>query len=63
MTLIFRALNQRNEIYVSDSYKHCIILFDLNLKKLKKFGSKEAGNNQFLYPYGLCCHGNYLYIR
>ena len=60
--LSFLALNCRNEIYVSVNNKHFIILFDLNLNKLKQFGSKGAGNNKFKYPRGLCCHGDYLYI-
>jgi len=54
------ALNSRIEIYVSDYY--CIILFDLNLNKLKQFGSNGRGNNQLNYPLGLCCHGDYLYV-
>ena len=58
----FCALSRRNEIYVSVYGKHCIISFDLNLNKLKEFGSKGAGNNQLKYPYGLCCHGDYVYI-
>ena len=57
------ALNHRNEIYVSDQSKHCIILFDLNLNKLRHFGSEgEYGNNKLNYPRGLCCHGDFLYI-
>ena len=56
------ASNRRNEIYVSVHQKHCIILFDLNLNKLKQFGSWGAGNNQFNYPRDLCCHGDYVYI-
>ena len=58
----FCALNRRDEIYVSVGGKHCIILFDLNLNKLKQFGSFGAGNNQFNYPRGLCCHGDNLYV-
>ena len=56
------ALNRRNEIYVSVYKKHCIISFDLNLNKLKQFGSLGASNNSLNYPRGLCCHGDYLYI-
>ena len=56
------ALNRRNEIYVSVQDKRCIISFDLNLNKLNQFGSEGAGNNQFNYPPGLGCHGDYLYI-
>ena len=48
--------------YVSVNTKHCIISFDLNLNKLKQFGSEGAGKNQLYYPLGLCCHGYYLYI-
>ena len=58
----FCASYHRNEIYVSDYSKHCIILFDLNLNELKKFGTKGVGNNQLKGPCGLCCHGDYLYI-
>ena len=56
------ALNHRNEIYVSVHQKHCIFSFDMNLKKLKQFGSNGMGNNQLNYPLGLCCHGDYFYI-
>ena len=58
----FCALNRRNEIYVSVWHNHCIISFDLNLNKLNQFGSIGAGNNQFNYPNGLCCHGEFVYI-
>ena len=56
------ALNHRNELYVSDQAKHCITLFDLNLNQLKQFGSFGTEKNQFINPYGLCCHGDFLYI-
>ena len=62
----FCAFNQRNEIYhniyVSDTFKSCIILFDLNLNKLKQFDLEGAEDNQLNFPHGLCCHGDYLYI-
>ena len=48
--------------YVSDSSENCIMLFDLDLNQLKQYGSRGAGNNRFSFPYGLCCHGDYLYI-
>ena len=60
--LSFCALNRRDEIYVSVFHSNCIILFDLNLNKLKQFGSNGTGNNQFNCPAGLCCHGDYVYI-
>ena len=60
--LNFCALNHRNEISVSVSDTNCIILFDLNLNKLKQFGSEGAGNNQLHRPLGLCCHGDHVYI-
>jgi len=56
------ALNRRNEIYVSVGGKHCIISFDLNLNQLNQFDSHGAGYNQFNYPRGLCCHGDYVYV-
>ena len=58
----FCAFNYRNEIYVSDQSKHCVCLFDLNLNRLKQFGSKGDGNNRLDFPLGLCCHGDYLYV-
>ena len=58
----FCGLNHRNEIYVSDHSKHCIILFDLNLNQLKQFGSEGSENNKLNCPFGLCCHGDYLYV-
>ena len=48
------ALNHRNEIYVSCGYEKCIILFDSNLNKIKKFPSEAS--------HGLCCQDDYLYI-
>ena len=70
----FSASNHRNEIYVSCSENHCIILFDLNLNKLKQFGPEDIigirehimgyrnTQNRLQYPQGLCCHDNFLYI-
>ena len=58
----FCALNRRNEICVSAHSNNCIISFDLNLNKLKKFGFLGAGNNQSNSPFGLCCRGDYLYV-
>ena len=58
----FCALNHRNEIYVSVYGKHCIFLYDLNFNELKQFGSEGDRNHQLKYPFGLCCHGHYLYI-
>ena len=58
----FCGLNHRNEIYVSDHSKHCIILFDLNLNQLKQFGSQGAGNTQFDNQNDLCFHDDYLYV-
>ena len=46
----FFALNRRNEIYVSESSKHCIISFDLNLNQLKQFGSIGADNRPIRLP-------------
>ena len=56
------ALSRRNEIYVSDYQSHCIISFDLNLNQLKQFGSNGTGNNQLHWPFGLCCHSDYLFV-
>ena len=58
----FCAVNHRNEIYVSDHRNHCIISFDFNLNQLNQFGSRGTGNNQLNNPYGLCCHGDYLFV-
>ena len=58
----FCALNHRNEINVSVHHKHCIILFDSNLNRLKAFGLSGSGNNQLYCPFGLCCHDDYVYI-
>ena len=58
----FCALNHRNEIYVSVDQEHCIILFDLNLNQLKKFGTRAAGINKLNSPCVLCCYGGYLYV-
>ena len=58
----FCDFNHKNEIYVSVSLKHCIILFDLNLNQLKRFGSEGTGIDQFNAPAGLSCHGDYLYV-
>ena len=58
--LSFCAFNYRNEIYVSVR-NHFIILFDLNLNELKQFGSYGARNNELICPFGVCCHGDYLY--
>ena len=54
------ALNRRYEIYVRQN--HCIISFDLNLNKLKQFGSQGTGDNHLFSSSGLCCHGVNVYI-
>jgi len=56
------ALNKRNEIYVSVHQKNCNISFDLNLNKLKQFGSQGTGDNHLFSSSGLCCHGVNVYI-
>ena len=60
--LSFCALNRKSEICLSLYKQDCIMLFDLNLNKLKEFGSYGSENNQLKCPLGLCCDDNYLYI-
>ena len=43
-------------------WPHSMWPFDLNLNQLKQFGSQGSGNNQLNYPFGFCCHGDYVYI-
>ena len=47
-TAIGCAINTtKNEIYISNEKNNCIDTFDLNLNKIKTFGSKGSENSQF----------------
>ena len=41
------ALNHRNEIYISNASNNCIDIYNLNLEKIKAFGSKGNGYGEF----------------
>ena len=41
------AINHRNEIYISNASNNCIDIYNLNLEKIKAFGSKGNGYGEF----------------
>ncbi len=56
------ALNDKNEIYISDRLNNRILMIDLDFKKIKSIGSKGYGKNEFRNPAGICFKNNKLYI-
>lgn len=40
-------------IWVTDSYNHCLHLFDRNLDYIARYGRRGTGDKEFLYPKGL----------
>jgi DNA-binding beta-propeller fold protein YncE len=51
-------LATNNKIYVSDSGRHRIQVFDRNGTFVKKFGQSGSGNGEFNQPYGITSTNN-----
>ncbi len=54
--------NKKNCIYVSCYHSHCIYMLDLDLNKIKSFGSHGSNNNNLDCPSGICLNDDYLYV-
>ena len=52
------AINNKNELFISDCTSHQIIVTDLELNKIKTFGSHGTLFDQFNNPAGICFHKN-----
>ena len=52
------AINDKNELFISDCTSHQIIVTDLELNKIKTFGSHGTLFDQFNNPAGICFHKN-----
>ena len=51
------AVNQRGEVVVSDSKRHCVSVFSRSGVKLRSFGSHGSGHGQFDGPRGVAVDG------
>ena len=51
------AVNQRGEVVVTDSYRHCVSVFSPSGKKLRSFGKSGSGQGEFNGPYGIAVDG------
>jgi DNA-binding beta-propeller fold protein YncE len=47
------ALDFYSNVWVTDSYNHCIHKFDRNLNYITSFGRKGEGENEFLEPHSM----------
>ena len=51
------AINQRGEVVLSDSKRHCVSVFSPSGVKLRSFGSHGSGHGQFDKPQGVAVDG------
>jgi hypothetical protein len=56
------AFDGQNRIYITNRDSHDVILTDLNLNKIKSFGSIGNGRDQFDDPCGICYINGLVYI-
>ncbi|NLD98929.1 MAG: hypothetical protein GX640_03570 [Fibrobacter sp.] len=49
----YGAIDFYHNLWLTDTYNHCILKFDHNLNFLDKFGSYGTGDNQFVEPRGI----------
>ena len=52
---LYVAVNNRDEVFLSDWHNHCIRIFSANGRLVRKIGSKGAGDGNLLLPLGVCC--------
>ena len=51
------AVNQRGEVVVTDSDRHCVSVFSPSGEKLRSFGKHGCGQGEFDHPYGIAVDG------
>ena len=56
------VLVEDSSIYITDSSKNCVYVFDLAGSLLKTIGTTGNGNMQFLQPHQIRCYDNLFYI-
>ena len=58
------AINQRQEVVVSDKERHCVSVFSPGGVNLRSFGTRGSGHGQFDKPCGVAvdCEGNILVV-
>lgn len=49
----YSAIDHYHNIWLTDSYNHCVLKYDRNLQLLDIFGSYGTGDNQFVEPRGI----------
>ena len=51
-----------DQIFITDSVRHCVVVLDLQGKFVREFGSRGTGPGQFNFPSHICCdnQGNLL---
>jgi hypothetical protein len=51
-----------DQIFITDSLRHCVVVLDLQGKFVREFGSRGTGPGQFNFPSHICCdnHANLL---
>jgi hypothetical protein len=54
--------NKKHCIYASCVQSHCIYMLDLDLNKIKSFGSQGSNNNNLDCPSGICLNDDHLYV-
>lgn len=50
------------EVFVVTQTRHCVVVFDLNGKHLRKFGTEGEGEGQFNSPQSIAVSGDLLFI-
>ncbi|MEW6574617.1 MAG: 6-bladed beta-propeller, partial [Bacillota bacterium] len=51
-----------NQIYVSDTANHRVVVFDYNGRYLRKFGDTGDEKTRLMYPYGIAIVGSEIYV-
>ena len=58
--VVFNEKN--NRIYASNWSNDCVYMFDLELNKLKSFGTRGMANSNLYRPFGICMKNEKLYV-
>ncbi len=56
------AVDKEDNIYVSDTNKHCVYKFNKRGDLLKRFGTKGSGPKELKYPRGIAVAGDQVFV-
>lgn len=56
------GIDGNNRLNVVDTFGHNVVVYDLTGKFLYKFGDFGNKDGQFMFPMGLACYGNTIYV-